>query len=179
MDAEKLDQILRELIGDYMEPIYTRPTRHRRHSTRVYDSEAHSLIDEVDETLEIPDPEEVQKEVEELVYRDLFLWSILTNRIEMSKVFLGHMQTRICAALVASKIFKSYLAYASDNESKDILASQANQFETYAKECLKCCYNYDEEKACEIAIRRIPMFGGMSCLQVRWPTGRTSPAVSA
>jgi hypothetical protein len=115
---------------------------------------------------EVPNPEEAKKEVGELVYRDLFLWSILTNRIEMSKVILSHMETRICATLIASKIFKSYLHFAYDNESKDVLRSQASQFEDYANECLKSCYNYDEDKACEIAIRRINIFGGVSCLQV-------------
>ena len=59
------------------------------------------------------------------------------------------MGTRICALLLASKILKSYLNFASDNESKDALRSYADQFEEYANECLKCCYNYDEEKACE------------------------------
>ena len=112
------------------------------------------------------DVDEPRKEVNELIYRDLFLWSILTNRIEMAKVFLNQMQTRICACLIASKIFKSYLAYASDNESKEVLELQANQFEVYAGECLKSCYNYDEETACEIAIRSLDLFGGVTCLQV-------------
>jgi hypothetical protein len=138
-------------------------------TTRVSDSRALLYTryeDDADES-EVPDPEEAEKEVRELVYRDLFFWSILTNRIEMSKVILSHMQSRICAALIASKILKSYLEYANDNESKDILRSQADQFEEYACECLKHCYNYDEEKACEIAIRRINLFGGVTCLQVR------------
>ena len=115
---------------------------------------------------EVPDSEETRKEVGALVYRDLFLWSILTNRIEMSKVILSHMETRISAALIASKIFKSYVHFALDNESKDVLRSQASQFEEYANECLKSCYNYDEEKAGEIAIRRLNIFGGVTCLQV-------------
>ena len=171
-NEQELDQLLRELIGDYMEPIYSiciHPSKHhRRHSTRVSDSQAYLFTNDMDQAaVDMPDPEEAHKEVEELVYRDLFLWSILTNRIEMSKVLLSHMQTRVCAALVASKIFKSYHAYASDNESKEILSLQADQFETYANECLKCCYNNNEEKACEVAIRRVRIFGGMSCLQVR------------
>lgn len=112
------------------------------------------------------DAEEIQKSLDEFVYRDLFLWAILTNRIEMSKVFLNQMRTRICACLIASKIFKSFLNYATDNESKDVLSSQADQFEEYAFECLKRCYNYDEEKACEIAIRYIDLFGGVSSLQI-------------
>ena len=134
--------------------------------TRVSSSRA-SLASSDDEIeSELLEPEEAEKEIRECVYRDLFLWSILTNRIEMSKVILSHMRTRICAALIASKIFKSYLDYAYDNESKDLLREQAEQFESYANESLKRCYNYDEEKACEIAIRRIEVFGAVSCLQV-------------
>jgi hypothetical protein len=178
IDSEhELDRILHKLIGDYMKPIYTRSVGgllgklkiccRCPQTARVGDSHADLHINEGDQNAsEVPDPEEAEKEVRELVYRDLFLWSILTNRIEMSKVILSHMQTRICAALIASKVFKSYLKFASDNESKDVLRSQAAQFEEYANECLKSCYNYDEEKACEIAIRRINIFGGVSCLQV-------------
>ena len=156
-----LDRILRRLIGDYMKAIYTTNTGRMvccpwRADARVTD----------EKESEVPDPEEAKIEARQFVYRDLFLWSIFTNRIEMSKVILSQMETRICAALIASKVFKSYLSYASDNETKDILSSQANQFEEYANECLKSCYNYDEEKACEIAIRRINIFGGVTCLQV-------------
>jgi hypothetical protein len=160
-----------------MEPIYTRavpgPLERLKmcclcpQKARISDSQASLGINEYDDKSEVPDPEDTRKEVQELVYRDLFLWCILTNRIEMSKVLLSHMETRICASLIASKIFKCYLHFAADNESKDVLRSQADQFEEYASECLKCCYNFDEEKACEIAIRRINIFGGVSCLQVK------------
>ncbi|UJR10750.1 hypothetical protein I4U23_014938 [Adineta vaga] len=168
-----LDRVLRKLIGDYMKPIYTHDNLslfeqlktcfQRKKRARVGDSRA-SLYRNNDS--EVPDPEDAQKEVRELVFRDLFIWSVLTNRIEISKILLSHMETRICPLLIASKIFRSYLRFASDNESKDLLSSQIKQFEEYAYECLKSCYNYDEEKACEIAIRRIDIYGGVSCLQV-------------
>jgi len=157
-----LDEILRKLIGDYMRPIYGRTERKCcgfSRLTRVGDSR----MENEDEAI---DPEEAKTQVRELVFRDLFLWSILTNRIEMSKVFLSHMNTRICAALIASKISKSYLSFAFDNESQDILRLQADQFEEYANECLKSCYNYDEDKACEIAIRQIHIFGDVSSVQI-------------
>lgn len=159
-----------------MKPIYTNsiisPLRQLKfccqcpHISRVFDSRTCLHINEDDIDSEIPDPEESRKEVEEFVYRDLFIWCILTNRIEMSKIILSHMKTRICALLIASKVFKSYLSFVADNESKDVLRCYADQFEEYANESLKCCYNYDEERACEIAIRRINIFGGVSCLQV-------------
>ncbi|CAF4285885.1 unnamed protein product [Rotaria sp. Silwood2] len=173
---QDLDIILKSLIGDYFKSIYTHSDTSLWEQIKVWcpslvearvaDSRAVPNTDYNDSDSEVPDPEEAQKDGRELVFRDLFLWSILTNRIEMSKVILSHMQTRTCAALIASKIFKSYEDYAYDNESKDVLHGQAEEFEEYANQSLKCCYNLDEEKACEIAIRRIKLLGGVSCLQV-------------
>ncbi|CAF3341207.1 unnamed protein product, partial [Rotaria sp. Silwood2] len=170
---EDLDLILRKLIGDYFKPIYTPSVtnfwkRLKLFSSRSRIADSRTIVyeDYNSNDSEVPDPEETQKEAQELVFRDLFLWSILTNRVEMSKVILSHMQTRISAALIASKIFKSYKKFAYDNEAKDVLYCQAEQFEEYANECLKCCYYLHEEKAHEIAIRSINVFGGVSCLQV-------------
>jgi hypothetical protein len=161
-----------------MKSIYTRPPAgiagkletccSWSQGARIADSHETLYREDNHDGSEVPDPEEAEKEVRELVYRDLFLWAILTNRIEMSKVILSYMQTRICAALIATKVLKSYSKYAHDNESKETLQSQAEQFEEYANQCLKCCYNSDEDKACEIAIRRINVFGSVSCLQVKF-----------
>lgn len=175
--AEDLDRVLRSLIGDYMKPIYTHSSDglvgklqtccRCPQGVRVADSRAELYQDnDDDDGSEVPDPEEAEKEVQELVYRDLFFWAILTNRVEMAKVIMSHMQTRICAALIASKIMKSYQNDAHDNESKDMFMGQAKQFEEYANDALKCCYNCYEDSACEIVIRQINLFGGVSCLQV-------------
>ncbi|CAF1134485.1 unnamed protein product [Rotaria sp. Silwood1] len=173
---EDLNLILKKLIGDYFKPIYTpsvidcwkqlKICCSCSSGARVSGRHAVVYTDYDNDDSEVPDPEEAQKEARELVFRDLFLWSILTNRVEMSKIILSHMQSRICAALIASKVFKSYEKFAYDNESKEVLHCQAEQFEEYANECLKCCYHLHEEKACEIAIRSINVFGGVSCLQV-------------
>ena len=159
-----------------MKSIYTHTTKGalgkcqvccRCSKSRVADSRAELYReDEENEEDELINDEEAKKQVSELVSRDLFFWAVLTNRVEMAKVLISHMPTRICAALIASKVFKSYESLASNNESKDLLTAQADQFEEYANELLKCCYNYDEELACEIAIRRIYPFGGVTCLQV-------------
>jgi hypothetical protein len=134
---------------------------------RVADSRAHLYRDDDENYSEAPDPEEANKEARELVYRDLFLWAILTNRIKMCKVIMSFMQTRICAALIASKVMKSYQKLAHDNELKDKLFTRANEFEEYAIESLQWCYTYHEDRACEIAIRSIHLFGGVTCLQVK------------
>ncbi|CAF1003947.1 unnamed protein product, partial [Adineta steineri] len=40
--------------------------------------------------------------------RDLFLWAVFMDMPEMAKILLIHQQSRICAALIASAIFKRY-----------------------------------------------------------------------
>ncbi|CAF1587531.1 unnamed protein product, partial [Didymodactylos carnosus] len=132
------------LIGDYMNQIYNTLHEQTTNPKNINDS----------------------SEMLEYVYRDLFLWALLTHRIEMAKLFLTNMKTRICAALIVSKILKTYQSYASDNDSKGILKTEADDFESYAIECVRCCYNYDKLKACEIIIRQIKFFGSVTCLQV-------------
>ncbi|UJR35044.1 hypothetical protein I4U23_027820 [Adineta vaga] len=171
-----LDHVLKTVVGDYMKSTYAPAVNgfwgrlliccRCTNRGRVSDSRTDLYSDDENDEDEVPDPDEAKKEARELAYRDLFFWAVLTNRLDMAKVFLSHMQARICAALIASKILKSYVEYARDNESKELLLQEAEQFEEYANECLKCCYNYDEAIACEIAIRRINIFGGVSCLQV-------------
>lgn len=174
---EQLDSVLRKLVGDYMRTIYHQSPNgllevvlnccHHGQASRVSDSnrDVRTMENDDEKTNLLSDAEDLD-DAREKVFRDLFLWAVLTNRIEMSKVFLANIRSRICAALIGSKVCKSYVEYAVDNESKETLLYHAKQFEDYACEALKCCYNYDEEKACEIAIRRIDTFGSVSCLQV-------------
>ncbi|CAF0946122.1 unnamed protein product [Adineta steineri] len=86
----------------------------------------------------------------EHIYRDLFLWCILTYRLDMAKIFLSQLKTRICSALIASKILKSLAAYAPDQAAKDTLFAKANDFETHAIEFVRCAYCNDKHKACEL-----------------------------
>lgn len=102
----------------------------------------------------------------EYIYRDLFIWCVLTYRLEMAKIFLGQMNSRICSALIASKILKSLAIYAPDKVSKEILISNAGDFETYAVEFVRCSYFYDKHQTCELIMRRVDLYGGTTCLQM-------------
>jgi hypothetical protein len=106
------------------------------------------------------------KSASEYIYRDLFLWCVLTHRLEMARIFLGQMKTRLCSALIASKILKSIAKYAPDHDSNDKICSEANDFETYAIECIRCSYFYDHDQACELIMRRVDLYGEVTCLQM-------------
>lgn len=100
------------------------------------------------------------------ITRDLFIWSILQNQIDMAKVFLARMNYRICASLIATKIFRKFHEKANRMDHKIEYATHAEYFENYAIECVKCCDKEDEEQTDEFVLQRIDSFGGVTCLQV-------------
>lgn len=105
-------------------------------------------------------------ELREHVMRDLFLWAILMNRIEMAKVFLCFMKYRICPALIATKILKSYYEIAEYSHLKDSYIESAKYFENYAVNCLDQCDDVDADQACEIVLQENELYGYVTCLQV-------------
>lgn len=101
------------------------------------------------------------------IMRDLFLWSILTNRVDMAKVFLAHMKYRICPVLIATKIFKQYHHKASLGDLRDSYYKSIQYFEQYAINCLDKCDDHDAAKACEIVLQQNQLYGYVTCLQVQ------------
>lgn len=145
--------MLEKLVGDFMDPFYDDDNKHI--SKRVH-----------------PDRNSKNNQIyvtnigAEYIYRDLFLWCVLTYRLDMAKIFLTKMKTRICSSLIASKILKSLANYAPDQAAKETLSSNANEFETYAIGFVRCSYLYDKHKACELIMRRVDLYGSMTCLQM-------------
>ncbi len=100
------------------------------------------------------------------IMRDLFLWAIVMNRVDMAKVLLSHMKYRICPALIATKIFKQYYRKAPYGDLKDGYDKSAKYFEQYAIDCLNKCDENDGATACEIILQRNELYGYVTCLQV-------------
>lgn len=98
--------------------------------------------------------------------RDLFLWSIFLDMPDMAKVLLLHIRSRICAALIASTLFKEYSKLSSTADLKEKFVRQALDFESYAAMSLDKCYEYNEQRTCELLLRQIPLFGNITCIQV-------------
>lgn len=119
----------------------------------------------------IPDDHSIDKDKKQIIQdytmRDLFLWSILMNRIDMAKIFLSHLKYRICAALIATKILKEYHKTASHGDLKENYAKSAEYFQEFAIECINQCEKNDADQACQIVLQRIELYGNVTCLQVR------------
>jgi hypothetical protein len=98
--------------------------------------------------------------------RDLFLWSVFMGYDELAKILLVHLKPRVCASLIASKIFTVYSQNTNILQFKEKMKNIADEFELYAVKCLDLCYEYNEAKACELILRQIPLFGNITCAQV-------------
>ena len=110
--------------------------------------------------------DQAQQIIRDYTMRDLFLWAILMNRIEMAKVFLSHTKYRICSALIATKILKEYHRKATHGELKDSYMQSADYFQKYAIDCINQCEKNDTNEASCIVLQRIQLYGYVTCLQV-------------
>ncbi|CAF3987825.1 unnamed protein product [Rotaria magnacalcarata] len=98
--------------------------------------------------------------------RDLFLWSVFMGHVELAKVLLVYLKPRICASLIASKVFTEYSKKTNIIQFKNKMKNIADEFELYAVKCIDSCYEYNETKACELILRQISLFGNITIAQV-------------
>ncbi|XP_075036516.1 transient receptor potential cation channel subfamily M member 8-like isoform X2 [Mixophyes fleayi] len=96
----------------------------------------------------------------------LFIWTILQNKRQLSKVIWE--QTRGCtlAALGASKLLKSLAQVKNDfncaGESEEI----ANEYETRAVELFTECYSNDKVLAEKLLVYSCEFWGNSNCLEI-------------
>ena len=112
------------------------------------------------------------EELAQAMLRDLLYWCIFTNRIDMAKVLILHIRTRICAALTCAAILRNRVGEATTSDKRHLYKQQANDFEIYATDCINICYSKNERKACELLIREEPLFGKITCMQVSFVFNR-------
>ena len=159
--TEELNHVLAELIGDYMEKLYS--SNDGDDEARLDSAMKRTAIN--GEDAELPGkPHQVS--ASDRIMRDLFLWSILMNYVDIGKVFLANMKYRICPALLATKILKKYHKNAPYGDSKESYMKNADYFEQYAIECITRCESHDSNRACEIVVQQIELYGNVTCLQV-------------
>jgi hypothetical protein len=106
------------------------------------------------------------EELTQAMLRDLLYWCIFTDRMDMAKVLLLHIRTRICAALSCTAILRNRSVVATTSDKYHWYKQQAKNFEKYATDCIDICYSKNERKACELLIREEPLFGKITCMQV-------------
>ncbi|XP_056391968.1 transient receptor potential cation channel subfamily M member 8 isoform X3 [Hyla sarda] len=96
----------------------------------------------------------------------LFIWAILQNKRELSKVIWE--QTRGCtlAALGASKLLKSLAKVKNDINAAGESEEIANEFEARAVELFTECYSNDEDLAEMLLVYSCEAWGKSNCLEM-------------
>ncbi|CAF3880150.1 unnamed protein product [Rotaria sp. Silwood2] len=183
-NIEMLDEKLYRLVGPFIEPIYSSNGndctkricidmksllyKYRCScckSEKEHDKSSH----DPNKSLSHGDNQNNNEEfpcTNDKLFRDLFLWSIFMNMPEMGKIFLFYLSSRICAALIASAIFKRYARVSTNLYFKEKFQQQALDFEKYAAGFINKCSQQNERLACELLLREIPLFGNITCMQV-------------
>lgn len=169
--TEDLNDFFRSVVGGYMKPLY-------------YDSQ----IDEQEDRMGVKrftniiypmhDVEQgplmgsdvfYKQLSKDYILRDLFLWSIVMNYMDLAKVFLAHIKERICAALIATEILSHLRDTCSDavhGDKKTELTRWIEYFEKYAIHCIDLCFKNNPDMARLLTIQRVEIFGDVTCLQV-------------
>uniref|UniRef100_A0ABI8A8Y6 Transient receptor potential cation channel subfamily M member 8 n=1 Tax=Felis catus TaxID=9685 RepID=A0ABI8A8Y6_FELCA len=96
----------------------------------------------------------------------LFIWAILQNKKELSKVIWE--QTRGCtlAALGASKLLRTLAKVKNDINAAGESEELANEYETRAVELFTECYSSDEDLAEQLLVYSCEAWGGSNCLEL-------------
>ncbi|XP_034070350.1 transient receptor potential cation channel subfamily M member 4-like isoform X2 [Gymnodraco acuticeps] len=109
------------------------------------------------------------------VYRDkrclfpwasLFIWSVLQNRSKMSIFFWEMAGESVLSALSGCKILREMSKLEAEAETKLSMKELAQRFENLAHDVFSSCYRSDESRSFTLLIRKSPVWGGTTCLQM-------------
>ncbi|XP_077011624.1 transient receptor potential cation channel subfamily M member 8 isoform X4 [Tamandua tetradactyla] len=96
----------------------------------------------------------------------LFIWAILQNKKELSKVIWEQTKGCTLAALGASKLLKTLAKVKNDINAAGESEELANEYETHAVELFTECYSSDEDLAEQLLVYSCEAWGGSNCLEL-------------
>ncbi|XP_010773399.1 transient receptor potential cation channel subfamily M member 4-like [Notothenia coriiceps] len=99
-------------------------------------------------------------------WASLFIWSVLQNRSEMSTFFWEMAGESVLSALSGCKILREMSKLEAEAETKLSMKELAQRFENLAHDVFSSCYRSDESRSFTLLIRKSPVWGGTTCLQM-------------
>ncbi|XP_078214848.1 transient receptor potential cation channel subfamily M member 2 isoform X7 [Callithrix jacchus] len=159
-------QVLRELLGDFTQPLYPRPQHSDR--PRPLLPVPHIKLNQVQgvslRSLYKRSSGHVTFTMDPI--RDLLIWAIVQNRRELAGIIWAQSQDCIVAALACSKILKELSKEEEDTDSSEEMLALAEEYEQRAMGVFTECYRKDEERAQKLLIRVSEAWGKTTCLQL-------------
>ncbi|XP_017273955.1 transient receptor potential cation channel subfamily M member 4 isoform X2 [Kryptolebias marmoratus] len=99
-------------------------------------------------------------------WASLFIWAVLQNRSEMATFFWEMAGESVLSALSGCKILRELSKLEAENETKLSLKELAQKFENLAVDIFSTCYRSNESRSFRLLIRKSPVWGGTTCLQM-------------
>uniref|UniRef100_A0A3P9HQ68 Transient receptor potential cation channel subfamily M member 4 n=1 Tax=Oryzias latipes TaxID=8090 RepID=A0A3P9HQ68_ORYLA len=96
----------------------------------------------------------------------LFIWAVLQNRPKMAVFFWEMAGESVMSALAGCKILRELSKLEDETESKLEMKKLAQKFEDLAHDVFGNCYQNSETLAFTLLIRKSPVWGKATCLQM-------------
>ncbi|KAM9844202.1 transient receptor potential cation channel subfamily M member 4a [Aulostomus maculatus] len=154
----EVSRLLWDLMGDVCQPFYYGPLGLDHKTT------SRKALKQINKMLQ-----------GECVYRNqrclspwaaLFIWAILQNRSEMAVYFWEMAGESVLSALGGCKILRELSKLESETENKLAMKELAQKFENLAHDVFGECYQSSESRSFTLLIRKSPVWGGATCLQM-------------
>ncbi|XP_051242794.1 transient receptor potential cation channel subfamily M member 4a [Dicentrarchus labrax] len=154
----EVSRLLWDLLGDVCQPFYYGPLGlDHSISTRRALKQVNKML------------------LGECMYRDqrclspwaaLFIWAVLQNRSDMAVYFWEMAGESVLSALGGCKILRELSKLESETENKLAMKELAQKFENLAHDVFGECYQSSENRSFTLLIRKSPVWGGATCLQM-------------
>ncbi|KAL2101143.1 hypothetical protein ACEWY4_002904 [Coilia grayii] len=99
-------------------------------------------------------------------WASLFIWAVLQNRSEMAIFFWQMAGESVLSALSGCKMLRELSKMETETESKLAMKELAHRFENLAHDVFSECYKSSESRTYTLLIRKSPVWGGATCLQM-------------
>ncbi|XP_056885153.1 transient receptor potential cation channel subfamily M member 4-like [Takifugu flavidus] len=99
-------------------------------------------------------------------WASLFIWAVLQNRSEMASFFWEMAGEPVLSALCGCKMLREISKLELETETKLSMKELAQKFENLAHDVFSTCYRSDESRSFTLLIRKSPVWGGTTCLQM-------------
>ncbi|XP_037648686.1 transient receptor potential cation channel subfamily M member 4a isoform X1 [Sebastes umbrosus] len=158
LNLYEVSRLLWDLLGDVCQPFYYGPLG-LNHSTST-----RRALKQINKML-----------LGECMYRNqrclspwaaLFIWAVLQNRSEMAVYFWEMAGESVLSALGGCKILRELSKLESETENKLAMKELAQKFEDLAHDVFGECYQNSESRSFTLLIRKSPVWGGATCLQM-------------
>ncbi|KAM9755682.1 transient receptor potential cation channel subfamily M member 4 isoform 5-T5 [Dama dama] len=152
----KVGQVLRMLLGKTCAPTFPAGGTHRSDGSRensfvLSDKAASELMEAV---------------AGQAPWSDLLLWALLLNRAQMALYFWEMGSNSVASALGASLLLRVLGRLETEAEEAARRKDLAAKFEGLGVDLFGECYRSSEERSARLLLRRCPLWGDATCLQL-------------